>query len=328
MPFRLKVSLAIFLAILSTAFFVPFIYPVPPLENTVSERELAESDSLFIDVNDVTIHYKDTPATTDSDLTFVMLHGFGSALFTWDAVTEGLSQHGRVIAFDRPAFGLTERPLRGAWSGENPYSPQGQVSLLIGLMDALDIDKAILVGNSAGGTVVAQTALEHPERVAGLVLVDAAIYAGGGAPAWVRPLLYTPQMNRLGPYFMRQIAGEPGENFIRAAWSKPENIPQALWDNYRKSTRVNDWDKALWELTKASRRPNFVSQLPSLNVPTLVLSGADDKIVPVEQSQRLANDIPNASFVTFPSCGHTPQDECPDLFVQAVTDWLEKSITP
>jgi pimeloyl-ACP methyl ester carboxylesterase len=322
MTFRLKLSLAILLAILSTAFFVPFIYPVPPLENTVSKQELADPDSLFIDVNDVTIHYKDTPATTQSDVTFIMLHGFGSALFTWEAVTEELSTYGRVIAFDRPAFGLTERPARGSWRGENPYSPQGQVSLLVGLMDALNIDKAILVGNSAGGSIVTQTALEYPGRVAGLVLVDAAIYAGGGSPAWVRPLLYTPQMNRLGPYFMRQIAGEPGENFIKAAWSKPERIPENLWEDYRKSLQVNDWDKALWELTKASRRPNFVNKLTSLKVPTLVLSGANDTIVPVAQSERLAGDIPGAVLVTFADCGHTPQDECPELFVRAVIQWL------
>jgi pimeloyl-ACP methyl ester carboxylesterase len=322
MTFRLKVSLAILLALLSTAFFVPFIYPIAPLENTVTERDLADPDSLFIDVNDVTIHYKDTLATTESDVTFIMLHGFGSALFTWDAVTKDLSAYGRVIAFDRPAFGLTGRPMRGSWQGENPYSPQGQVSLLIGLMDSLKIDKAVLVGNSAGGTIATQTALEHPERVAGLVLVDAAIYAGGGAPAWVRPLLYTPQLNRLGPMFMRQIAEEPGENFIKSAWSKPENIPEELWEAYRKPLRVNDWDKALWELTKASRRPSFVNKLPSLNVPTLVLSGINDNIVPLTQSQRLSSDIPNATFVTFPDCGHTPQDECPDLFVKALEAWL------
>lgn len=322
MTFRLKVSLAIFLAMLSTAFFVPFIYPVPPLENTVTEQDLADPNSLFVDVNGVTIHYKEKSATTESDLTFIMLHGFGSALFTWDAVTKDLSAYGRVIAFDRPAFGLTERPVQGSWTGENPYSPQGQVSLLIGLMDALKIEKAVLVGNSAGGTVVTQTALEHPERVSGLVLVDAAIYAGGGSPAWARPLLYTPQMSRLGPYFMRQIAEEPGDNFIKSAWSNPENIPEELWESYRKPLRVNDWDKALWELTKASRRPNFVNKLSSITVPTLVLSGANDNIVPVAQSQRLASDIPGAVLETFPDCGHTPQDECPDLFVKAIGAWL------
>lgn len=322
MPFRLKISLALLMTLVIAAIFVPFIIPAAPLVDTVTEQELADVNSLFIDINDVTLHYKDTPATVQSDLTFVLLHGFGSAVFTWDAVTPELAKYGRVVAFDRPAFGLTERPMSGSWKGENPYSPEGQVLLLLGLMDALGIDRAVLVGNSAGGTIITQMALEHPERVAGLVLVDAAIYGGGGAPAWVRPLLHTPQMNRLGPLAMRQIAGEPGTNFIKTAWSNPENIPETTWESYRKPLRANNWDKALWELTKASRRPNFVNKLTSLNVPTLVLSGADDKIVPAEQSQRLASDIPGAILETFPNCGHTPQDECPDLFVKALEAWL------
>lgn len=322
MPFRLKVSLALLLAMITAAIVVPFILPVPPLENTVTEQELADPDSLFVDVNDVTLHYKKTPPSLASEQTFILLHGFGSATFSWDAVTPSLAKYGSVVVFDRPGFGLTERPMSGEWSGENPYSPEGQVALLVGLMDALKIDRAILVGNSAGGTVVTQTALEHPERVAGLILVDAALYEGGGAPAWVRPFLNTPQMNRLGPLAMRQIAGEPGENFIRSAWSNPANIPESTWTSYREFLKINNWDKALWELTKASRRPTFVNKLTSLEVPTLVLSGADDKIVPAQQSQRLAQDIPGAELVTFPNCGHTPQEECPAQFVEAVEGWL------
>ncbi|MGL4612013.1 MAG: alpha/beta fold hydrolase [Trueperaceae bacterium] len=324
MPFRLKISLALFLTILVAMVFVPFILPAPPLVKTVTEQELAHKDSLFIDINDVTLHYKDTPAISQSDQTFILLHGFGSAVFTWDSITPKLAEYGRVIAFDRPAFGLTERPLRGSWQGENPYSPESQVSLLLGLMDALKVEKAVLIGNSAGGTITTHAALEHPERVAGLVLVDAAIYGGGGAPAWVRPLLHTPQMNRLGPLAMRQISEEPGTEFLKSAWSNPENIPKTTWDSYRELLQTNNWDKALWELTKASRRPTFTDELLSLGVPTLVLSGADDTIVPVRESERLAEDIPNSTLVTFPTCGHTPQEECPGLFTEAVTMWLKQ----
>ncbi len=321
MPFRLKVSFAILLALITTALVVPFILPIASLEHTVTEKELADPDSLFIDVNNVTIHYKETPST-NSEVTFILLHGFGSSLFTWHNVMNKLSEYGRVIAFDRPAFGLTERPMRGSWTGENPYSPQAQVALVTGLMNALKIDKAVLVGNSSGGVVAVQTALEQPERVTGLILVDAAIYEAGGAPAWVRPLLYTPQMNRLGPMFMRQIAGEPGENFIKSAWSKPENIPETTWEAYRKPLRANNWDKALWELSKASRRPSVARNLNAIAVPTLVLSGADDKIVSPQLSEQLAGAIPHATFVQFPVCGHMPQEECPESFMEAVRAWL------
>ena len=83
----------------------------------------------------------------------ILLHGFGASEFSWREVMEPLSTYGRVIAYDRPAFGLTERPMEGNWTGTNPYSVQGNVELLDGLMDELGVDKAILVGNSAGGGV-------------------------------------------------------------------------------------------------------------------------------------------------------------------------------
>ena len=95
-----------------------------------------------------------------------------------------LAKYGTVIAYDRPAFGLTERPLEWA-EGESPYSPEAQIKLVISFMDALDIEQAILIGNSAGGKIAFETALMYPQRVQALVAVDAAVYAGGGAPLYI-----------------------------------------------------------------------------------------------------------------------------------------------
>ena len=138
----------------------PFLIPVPPLENTVPVEQLVDADSKFVEVNGVNVHYK---TWGEGAPTFVLLHGFGASVFSWHEVVEPLAQYGTVIAYDRPAFGLTERPLE--WEGESPYGPQAQVDIVIGLMDALKVEKATLVGNSAGGTVSMQVALQYPERV-------------------------------------------------------------------------------------------------------------------------------------------------------------------
>jgi pimeloyl-ACP methyl ester carboxylesterase len=327
MPFRLKISLALFLTLLLCVILIPLFVPIPELQNTVPEKDLADSDSQFIDIGDLTVHYKASANTPpEGSPTFILLHGFGSSLFTWHEVIDELGIYGRVIAFDRPAFGLTERPMRGSWQ-ENPYTPQAQINLLLGLMDNLGIDKAILVGNSAGGSIAAQAALQHPERVAGLVLVDAAILKGGGAPAWTSPFLYTPQMNRMGPFVMRQFSGEPGQNFIKSTWNNPDNLTEATFKGYQKPLQANNWDKALWELTKASRWVRLESDLPKLQLPTLVISGAGDKIVPPEQSEKVAKLIPKAQFALFDSCGHVPQEECPVPFVETIAAWLS-SIDP
>ena len=296
----------------------PFFIPVPPLENTVPAESLADEDSQFIELNGLNVHYK-TYGTGEP--VFILLHGFGASLFSWHEVTTPLAEYGTVIAYDRPAFGLTERPLE--WKGESPYSQDSQVELVIGLMDALGIEKATLVGNSAGGTVSMLTALKYPERIESLILVDPAVYAGGGAPAWIRPLLGTPQMRHVGPLIARQIQAQ-GVEFIKTAWHDPSKISQATFDGYQKPLQVEDWDKALWELTLSSRESGLTERVNEFNLPILVITGDDDRIVPTEQSLRLAAEIPNADLVVIPQCGHLPHEECPDEFMQAVQDFLGK----
>lgn len=316
---KIIIGLLIFIALVITV--GPFLIPVPPLTGTVSERELADSDSKFVEVNGLSVHYKEQ-GTGES--VFILLHGFGASTYSWREVMEPFSEIGRVIAYDRPAFGLTSRPMPGDWTNDNPYSPESQAAIVVGLMDALGIEQAYLVGNSAGGTVSVYTALTYPERVAGLILVDAAIYTGGGSPAWARPLLGTPQLRHLGPLLARQIATS-GDDFIRTAFHDPSIVSEEILTGYRKPLNAHNWDRALWELTAASRPLGLAERLTELNLPVLVLTGDDDRIVPTEESIRLGGEIPGASLVVIPNAGHLPHEEKPDEFMQAVREFLESS---
>lgn len=297
----------------------PFLVPVPPLENTVPPEQLADPDSRFINVDDLQVHYK---ITGEGEPTLILLHGFGASTFSWREVMEPLGETRTVIAFDRPAFGLTQRPL--SWEeGENPYTPQAQVAILLGLMDELNVDQAVVVGNSAGGTVAVNAALHHPDRVSALVLVDAAIYEGGGAPSWVRPLLNTPQMDHLGPLLARQLEAR-GDAFIDSAWHDPGKITPEIRAGYREPLRAQNWDRALWELTKASQELNLGQRLDEITMPSLVITGDDDRIVPTEQSIRLARELPQAELAVIPDCGHLPHEECPEPFLDAVEGFLRE----
>ncbi len=313
-----RIALAVIAGLLLIVLIGPFLVPVPELENTASAQELADPDSQFIDINGLDVHVK---TAGQGEPTYVLLHGFGASLYSWQAVMEQFGQLGSVIAFDRPAFGLTERPLE--WEGQNPYSPEAQVDLVIGLLDHYGVDQAILVGNSAGGTIAMQTALAHPERVSGLVLVDPAVYNGGGAPQWTRPLLATPQMRHLGPLIARQIL-ERGPQLIELAWHDPSQITPEMLDLYKKPLQVNNWDKALWELTVASRASGLAEKLDRFTLPTLVITGDDDRIVPTADSLRLADELPDAQLAVIPNAGHVPHEERPEAFMQAVKEFLEK----
>jgi pimeloyl-ACP methyl ester carboxylesterase len=299
---------------------VPLLYPVAPLTGTVPERELADKDSHFVDVNGVTVHYKEKG---QGEPVYILLHGFGASQFSWREVMEPLSRSGRVIAYDRPAFGLTERPMDGDWTGTNPYSVQGNVELLEGLMDELGVDKAVLVGNSAGAEVAAAYALEHPERVQGLVLVDPAVGNGGDRfPQWAVSLMGLPQVRHIAPLLVRTIAGDRGNDTIRMAWHDPSRIDPAVYEGYRKPLGANNWDKALYEFTIAANPVNYSGQLANLTMPVLVVTGDDDRIVPTKQSIQVSSEIPGAELAVLKDCGHVPQEECPDQFMTSVQAFL------
>ena len=315
-----KITFIIIASLMLLILVGPFLVPVPPLENTQPPEDLADQDSQFIEINEINVHYKQQG---EGEPFFILMHGFGASTFSWREVMDPLSQYGTVIAYDRPAFGLTERPL--TWDGINPYSQEGNIKLLMGLMDEFQIDQAVLVGNSAGGTLATAFTLAHPDRVMALIEVDAAIYQTMPNSMLLDWLLNTPQIDQIGPLISRRLAGQSGEDFIQRAWHDPsmlENNPEIL-EGYRKPLMAQNWDRALWEHTKATDAPGLAGRLDQIQVPTLVLSGDDDQIVPVENSRRLAEDIPGAELFIFENCGHLPQEECPNAFMSAVIDFLK-----
>lgn len=315
----LKIGLSVLGVLLVLLFIVPLLIPVPPLENVAPPEKLADADSRFVDVNGIRVHYK---MLGQGKPAMILLHGFAASEFSWREVMRPLAQEygGTVVAYDRPAFGLTQRPMPGEWTGDSPYGIDAQVKLLIGLMDALKIERAILVGNSAGGGIAALTALRHPSRVDALILVDAAIGGGGNAP-WYQVLMTTPQGRRIGPLIARQIK-DWGIDFGKSAWHDPSKITPAIWAGYLKPLQVENWDRALWEFTAASQPTELPSRLKELRLPALVITGDDDKIVPQERSIKTANDLPNAKLVVIPNCGHVPHEECPAEFQSAVKSFM------
>jgi pimeloyl-ACP methyl ester carboxylesterase len=304
----------------------PFLVPVPPTDARAAPVELAGPNSRFVDVpfagDSLTVHYEEAG---EGGPPLVLLHGFAASTYSWREVLGALGESARTIAFDRPAFGLTERPLpetwQGDWQSQNPYRPTAQGELTVGLLDQLGIDKAVLVGNSAGGSAAMLTALAYPERVEALVLINPAVYNSGGRSPLLRWLANTPQMRHLGPLFARQVQGW-GLDFARSAWHNPSRLDGTIWEGYQRPLQIADWDRALWEHTAAAAPTGLPDRLAELNLPILVIAGDDDRIVPTADSIRLAEELPNAQLVVIPSCGHVPQEECPQAVLDAVRTFL------
>lgn len=306
------------LFILLIFFVVPYLIPIPKLPGTFPSDALGKEDSKFLVVNGVKVHYK---LYGSGEPAIILMHGFGAYSFSFDSVMKDLSKYGTVIAFDRPAFGFTERPLLDGWKGPNPYTNEFAADLAVGLMDKLGIDNAILLGHSAGGAVALLTYYRHPERVSALILEDAAVY-GSGTSWYTKLFLYLPQFQRLGPLLVRSIAGESGINTIYLAWYNDSKITPDIIEGYRRPLMADNWDYALWQFTLASKDLKLAEKLSRISVPVLIITGTEDQIIAPSDAARLATEIPNAVLVSIKNCGHIPHEERPEEFLNAVISFL------
>ncbi len=232
------------------------------MKDTLPPQRLADPDSGFASVNGIQVHYK-LAGQGKPDL--ILLHGFASSLFSWREVMPVLSRDNQVLAYDRPGFGLTVRPM--TWQSENPYSAKYQVKFLIGLMDQLGIQNAVLVGNSAGGAIAMSAAIRYPERVQALVLIGPAVYQGG-SPSWIPLLRKVPLMDRLGPLLARRIQAW-GRTFGAMAWHDPSRLSDAIWAGYTRPLQAENWDRGLWYFTVADQNLNLPEQLVRLQTPSV-----------------------------------------------------------
>lgn len=317
-----KIILVLLIFACLTLAFVPFIVPVPEQEGLVSEQEFVDADSKFIQINNVNIHYKESGS---GETTFILLHPFGGSTYSWREVMDNFAQYGRVIAYDRPAFGLTERPMPENWI-ENPYGMKASLEILLGLLDEFEIEKAILVGNSAGGGVAVAFALEYPERVQQLILVDPGVGGGRGPqfPAWALPMMWTPQMRHIAPLMMRDYQ-ESLPNTIQREWFDQTKLTDEIKQTHLNLLKIQNWDRALYELTFAPAYPELRDLLPKLTSQTFIIAGQEDRLIRPFYFEAITTEIPNAQLTLIPQCGHVPQEECPIEFMNAVQNYLQSN---
>jgi len=292
------------------------LVPAQNLPATLPPAELAYSDSQFLEVRGLQLHYK---KEGDGKPFFLLMHGFGASVYSWRELMGPLAAKGSVIAYDRPAFGLTERPLE--WQQWNPYSSSAQVDIALELLDLFGAEKAILIGNSAGGKLAAQIALQEPRRVEALILISPSIYETRGMPGWLRHLLRLPFMEYFGLQLLRANFTKAGD-LVQEAWHDKTKFKPEFRAGYELPLRAENWDIGLWNFMLASEKNgNLVEGLKQSQVPTLVLSGDDDRIVPTSSSVRLAGEI-DAELKLLEACGHLPQEECPGRFLTALNAFL------
>ena len=303
---------------------VPLFISASPQDGLVSAEEIKNPDSRFIDIqfegtDGITIHYVEKGTANPVEPVFILIHGSLYNLFSWDNVIEQFSSMGRVIAYDQVPYGLSEKLTEKDWTGANPYTQKAAVEQLITFLDALDLKEAYLVGSSYGGTLAVRTAVEYADRVAGLILIDAAVFVDESMPEW---LLNSRQMNTIGPLMARAMG--TGTGFFEKCYTDPAFFSGKRKDDTMIMTKVTDWDFALWQYLKAWGEDTFDLQnrISDIDIPVLIISGEDDHIVPREDSQKLDKMLPDSTLRFIPASGHMPHEETPDKVLDIVLPWL------
>jgi pimeloyl-ACP methyl ester carboxylesterase len=319
---RTKIVLASILGLLLVG---PFLIPVNS-SGTLTNVEAANAQfgdkSKFIEVVGHDVHYL-TAGDPSSDRLILLLHGFGANVSTWDLVLDELGDAGFVVAYDRAAFGFTERPE--SWTGTNPYSAAGQLEVIQALIDEFGAGKEVVIlGHSAGGNLAAAFAAQNPEAVDQLILLDPAIYSTGGGSSWLNWIYDIPQLNHVGPALVSSIATS-GLDLLNESYYDKSLVTEELKAKYTAPLKITGWEKAFWNYNKAPRTTNVDKQLASISMPTLVITGDTDEVVATADSIRLAGELPNAQLVVIEDCGHLPNEEKSQEFLTAVAGFLQAS---
>jgi pimeloyl-ACP methyl ester carboxylesterase len=313
---------AILTGAVAVLLFAPFAIPVNSSGTLTGEQaaqELWRGKSKFVELVGHQVHYVDA-GNPASERLILLAHGFGASAFSYRDVLEPLSEHGYVIAYDRAAFGFTERPTR--WEGTNPYSAQGQLEVIDGLIKRFGEGKeVILVGHSAGGALAAGYQLRYPGRVDGLVLYAPAVFRSGGTPEIFNWIYSIPQLNHLGPLAVASIATS-GLELLDRSYYDPEQITEETLAGYTKPLKIVGWERAFWEFNRAPRNLGVAERVREIDIPTLVITGDTDVVVPTEDSIRLASELPNAQLEVINETGHLPNEEKPREFASAIIRFI------
>lgn len=310
MSSRLTKIILILVCILFTA-----CSSTPAPTGLVPPQTFAEKDSKFIEIDGINIHYKEYGS---GDTVLFMLHGMLGNVSSWNSITPELSKDYRIVAYDRLAFGLTERPK--VETELNPYSPQQIEERALKLMDELEIEKPVLVGHSAGGNMALRLAISHPESFSGLILISPGIYTEI-PPGMIRELMQIGMFKKLGIDVIRSIP-KYIDQLLSETYYNSEMITEELKENYLIPIRTKNWDWALWEYTRTQDDSMIAEHLSEIELPVLIIQGRDDKIVPPKDNFKASGILPNARLLFLENCGHVAQEEKPLETVKAIRNFL------
>ena len=272
--------------------------------------------------NGLTLYTYDAGAGTATPM--LLIHGLGDEADTWRHIITPLSADRRVVALDLPGFGRSDKP-------ERPYTIPFFQHVVIELLDTLAVQRAILMGHSLGAVIAHSTALDHPERVERLILVDGALVARSQKIDLATLLFLLPG---LGEWLYTRLRRDPQAAYQTLApyYGRLDELPQVdrdflfqrvnerVWsDGQRRAFFSTFRNLARW---LPGQQRDLASRLSALGVPTLVMWGEADRINPVENGRALIEYQRSAQLVVVPDAGHNVHQESAEAVLKAIREWM------
>jgi len=264
----------------------------------------------FAQVEGARVRYVDRgkgPAVT-------LIHGFASALDTWNGVMPLLEAKHRVIALDLKGFGWTDRP-------PGDYSPRAQAALVWALLDARGVQKTAIVAHSWGSSVALAAVMLHPDRVTRIALYDAWVYEEQLPTmfAWARE-------DGVGEILFSMFYKErPDEKLANAFYDKSVVTEQFAEEVERAMDRPGTVAAAL-AAVRGQTYERMQQHYHAIKQPVLLLWGREDTVTTLEMGERLLRDLPNARMIVYPRCGHLPMIEAADESSRDLARFLAEDV--
>lgn len=291
---------------------------IPPYFETLGHAPIERIPIKTVLVHDQRIAYLDV----GNGPPVILIHGFGGSMWQWEHQQHALSQHFRTLTPDLLGSGLSDKP-------DIEYLPDQMLDFCIGFMDALQIEKATLVGNSMGAGLAIGMTLTHPTRVDKLVLID-------GLPSHVlakltsrsfRQVLESRAPSWLVSFGNWLFGGLVTESVLKEIVHDHNLLTPAVIERSNRHRRRPGIIKPIMAVRHAlpSWETDFAPHLSAITHPTMIIWGNDDRVFPLAVGEELHHRIRGSQFVKIPDAGHMPQWERPDLVNRSLIAYIQPS---
>jgi pimeloyl-ACP methyl ester carboxylesterase len=246
----------------------------------------------------------------------VFIHGFGASMYGWRYQLPVVVAAGyRVVVIDNRGFGFSDKPAHG-------YANAAYAKLIVSLLDSLGIASAVLVGHSMGGAIAAEVALAYPDRVRGMVLIDAAGY--GVRWPGVLKVARWPFVGAIATSFRsRWFTGR----VLRSTFADPSKVAEADVDQYYAPVPDPGYGRALRGVLREFRFDSLAGRLAGVQAPTLILWGDQDRWIPLRDGSRFARELQRSELALLAHSGHDAPEESPDQVNRYLLAYLRDGLS-